>query len=244
MRLDAPRTVVAVWALAADTEEEAVRLAASSRMAFTMLRRGRLIPVPPPDTACASSATEGDGLSARRRTIVGTPEQVRAGIEAVAGEYGAEEVIVVTITYDHAARRRSYELIAEEFGLTGSGRRALRGPYARLPPPSRTPADRLDPLVAVVQRDVERERRTGGRDVDAVDRRARDDVRLEHVAVAAETAIPWPESRSRRTERSMTLPRHRVGVAGHDHVAPAPLILLSVNRLRSAVSTTTPASRR
>src|SRR5215216_624829 len=47
VRLAAPRTVVAVWALAADSEEEAVRLAASSRMAFTMLRRGRLIPVPP-----------------------------------------------------------------------------------------------------------------------------------------------------------------------------------------------------
>ena len=42
---------------------------------------------------------------------------MRAGIEAAADEYGADEVIVVTITYDHAARRRSYELIAEEFGL-------------------------------------------------------------------------------------------------------------------------------
>ena len=50
VRLDAPRTAVAVWALAADTEEEAQRLATSSRMAFTMLRRGRLIAVPPPET--------------------------------------------------------------------------------------------------------------------------------------------------------------------------------------------------
>jgi luciferase family oxidoreductase group 1 len=116
VRLDAPRTVVATWALAADSEEEAVRLSTSSRMAFTMLRRGRLIPVPPPDTAVRFLATEGD-KTARRRTIVGTAEQVRAGIEEVAGEYGADEVIVVTITYDHAARRRSYELIAEAFGL-------------------------------------------------------------------------------------------------------------------------------
>jgi hypothetical protein len=37
---------------------------------------------------------------------------VRAGLEAVADEYGADELIVVTITYDHASRRRSYELIA------------------------------------------------------------------------------------------------------------------------------------
>jgi hypothetical protein len=43
---------------------------------------------------------------------------VRAGIEEVAREYGAEEVMVVTITHDHAARRRSYELIAEAFGLS------------------------------------------------------------------------------------------------------------------------------
>ena len=105
-----------MWALAADSEEEAVRLATSSRMAFTMLRRGRLIAVPPPETAERFLETEGD-KTARRRTIVGTAEQVRAGIEEAAGEYGAEEVIVVTITYDHAARRRSYELIAEAFAL-------------------------------------------------------------------------------------------------------------------------------
>ena len=82
-----------------------------------MLRRGRLIAVPPPDVAERFLASEGDGLSMRRRTIVGTPAQVRAGIEEAASEYGADEVIVVTITYDHGARRRSYELIAGAFGL-------------------------------------------------------------------------------------------------------------------------------
>ena len=114
-RLETPQTVVAAWALAADTDEEAQRLASSSKMAFTMLRRGRLIEVPPPDTALRFLASEGDQLTGRRRTIVGSPETVRAGIEQVAAEYGAEEVIVVTITYDHAARRRSYELIADAF---------------------------------------------------------------------------------------------------------------------------------
>ena len=115
-------------------------------MAFTMLRRGRLIAVPPPDTARALPRDRGRRASARRRTIVGTAEQVRAGIEEVAGEYGAEEVIVVTITYDHAARRRSYELIAEAFGLpcpraqlTPTHCAELPLPDARFPPPSRTP---------------------------------------------------------------------------------------------------------
>jgi alkanesulfonate monooxygenase SsuD/methylene tetrahydromethanopterin reductase-like flavin-dependent oxidoreductase (luciferase family) len=52
-----------------------------------------------------------------RRAVIGTPEKVRAGLEEVMESYGAEEVIVVTITYDHEARRRSYELIAEACGL-------------------------------------------------------------------------------------------------------------------------------
>jgi luciferase family oxidoreductase group 1 len=128
VRLDAPRTVVAMWALAADSEQEAERLAASSRMAFTMLRRGRLIEVPPPDEAVRFLEREGDGVGGRRRTVVGTPEQVRAGIEGVAADYGADEVIVVTITHDHEARRRSYELIADAFGLTpAAGADALGG---------------------------------------------------------------------------------------------------------------------
>jgi hypothetical protein len=42
---------------------------------------------------------------------------VRAGIEQALEEYGAEEAVVITITHDHAARRRSYELIADAFDL-------------------------------------------------------------------------------------------------------------------------------
>ncbi|HTU87683.1 MAG TPA: LLM class flavin-dependent oxidoreductase [Solirubrobacteraceae bacterium] len=118
--LKAPRTAVAVWALAAPTEEEAVFLSTSSRMSFTLLRRNRLIPVPPPEQAVEFLRREGkplNGARPGRRSIVGSPEKVRAEIETVASEYGAEEVIVVTITYDHQARRHSYELIAEAFGL-------------------------------------------------------------------------------------------------------------------------------
>lgn len=113
----APRVSVAVWALCADTEEEARRLAASAKMMFTLFFRGTLIPIPPPDKALQFLAAEHDPPppAMRRRTIVGTPEQVRAGIETVAGDYAADEVMVVTITFDHAARRRSYELIAEAF---------------------------------------------------------------------------------------------------------------------------------
>jgi luciferase family oxidoreductase group 1 len=117
-RLPAPRTAVAVWAIAAGTDEEAERLSYSSRMAMAMLRRGRLIAVPPVDTA--ERFLKGEGLLDKptgRRLVLGTPDQVRAEIEAVAAAYQAEEVIVVSITHDHEARKRSYELIAEAFGL-------------------------------------------------------------------------------------------------------------------------------
>ena len=55
-----------------------------------------------------------------RRAVVGDAAQVKAGLEAVAREYGAEEVMVVTITHDHAARVHSYELIADAFELGAS----------------------------------------------------------------------------------------------------------------------------
>jgi luciferase family oxidoreductase group 1 len=117
-RLDEPRVSVGVWALAAETEEEAQRLASSARMTLRLLRRGALIPVPTPEKALAFLEAVGKGRpSERRRGIVGTPEQVREGIERVVADYGADEAIVLTITHDHAARRRSYELVAEAFGL-------------------------------------------------------------------------------------------------------------------------------
>jgi len=115
-----PRVTVAVSALCAESDEEAERLAASSRMAFTLFRRGELIAVPPVEKALRFLAEEGITGSPGRRSIVGGPARVREGIEAVAREYGAEEVMIVTITHEHAARRRSYELIAEAFGLAHS----------------------------------------------------------------------------------------------------------------------------
>ena len=54
---------------------------------------------------------------ARRRTIAGAPEQVRDRLRALAVEYGAEELVVVTITHDFKARLRSYQLLAEAFDL-------------------------------------------------------------------------------------------------------------------------------
>jgi luciferase family oxidoreductase group 1 len=116
-RLGAPRLSIGVWALAAETEAEAHELVSSSRMAMKMLRAGRLIPVPPVEKALRFLERSDSGQANERRIVLGTGDQVRAGIEDLAAKYGAEEVFVVTITYDHQKRRRSYELIAEAFGL-------------------------------------------------------------------------------------------------------------------------------
>jgi alkanesulfonate monooxygenase SsuD/methylene tetrahydromethanopterin reductase-like flavin-dependent oxidoreductase (luciferase family) len=95
-------------------------------MMFSLLRMGRLIPIPPPEKALAYLATrERDPNTQKRRAIVGTPDQVRAGLEAVAAEYGAAELMVLTITYEHEARRRSYELIAEAFSGGAGGLEGL-----------------------------------------------------------------------------------------------------------------------
>jgi luciferase family oxidoreductase group 1 len=118
--LEKPRVSVAVWALAADTDEEALQISASARMMLLLLFRGRLIPVPPVEKAMAYLRREDvsmDSLPAQRRIITGSPQRVRELIEAVAAEYGAEEVFLVNIVYDPAARLRCYELIAQAFEL-------------------------------------------------------------------------------------------------------------------------------
>jgi luciferase family oxidoreductase group 1 len=103
--------VVCVSAICADTDEEAERLASSGRMAFSMLRMGRPIRVPPVETALRFMETREPPSG--RRAVLGSPETVKRGLEEIAKAYDADEVMVVTITHDHAARRRSYELIAE-----------------------------------------------------------------------------------------------------------------------------------
>lgn len=122
-RAPEPRVIVAAWAICAETDEEAQRIASSARMTRALLNQGDLIPVPPIDKALrflAEKSPRADSAARPRRAIVGSPETVRKGIEEVAALYGAEEVMIVTITFDHADRCRSYELIAETFSSTGT----------------------------------------------------------------------------------------------------------------------------
>ena len=97
-------------------------------MAFAHFLAGDPIPVPPIDTALEFLARHPESLAAvakRRRAIIGTPALVREQLSALAAEYEADEIMVVTITYDHQARRRSYELLAEAFAMPANAGHCL-----------------------------------------------------------------------------------------------------------------------
>jgi luciferase family oxidoreductase group 1 len=120
-----PYVGVATWAICAETDDEAQALTSSMRMMMTLLFRGQLIEVPTVERAQAFLAAEtmpGELLPVGRRIIAGNPDRVKAAIEQVAEDYEADEVFIVNIMHDHAARRRSYELIAEAFGIPGASR--------------------------------------------------------------------------------------------------------------------------
>lgn len=117
-----PYVGVAVWAICADTDEEADRLSWPFRMMMTLLFRGRSIRVPDIETAQRFLADLGGAPGSHpegRRIVTGNPERVRNALQAIADDYEADELFVVNIMPNHAARRRSYELLAQAFGLNG-----------------------------------------------------------------------------------------------------------------------------
>ncbi len=113
-----PEVSIAVGVICAETDEEARRLARSVEGWRSGGLRG---PIPHPDDVAepgplaVNHRIEVNG--GRPAMVVGSPATVREGIDALAEEYQADEVMVVTIVWDHAARIRSYELIADEYGL-------------------------------------------------------------------------------------------------------------------------------
>ncbi|MGD0189399.1 MAG: LLM class flavin-dependent oxidoreductase [Rhizomicrobium sp.] len=121
---ESPRLSMGVAALVADTEEDARKLSASRNLWVVRLLTGRPIPFPAPEEALAYEFTEQERTLLRaveQRSTVGTPEHVRAKLTHLAERHGAEELVVVTITYDYASRQRSYELLAEAFALEQQG---------------------------------------------------------------------------------------------------------------------------
>ena len=112
-----PYVMAATWTIAAPTSAEAARLAAPATMMFAHLIAGKLIPVPSVEDALAWLEANPAAGRRNRRTVLGTPGEVRRGLDAVAADYGADELMLVNIMPDHAARRQSYALIAAEYAL-------------------------------------------------------------------------------------------------------------------------------
>jgi len=119
-RLAAPYVMAAIWTIAAPSAEEAERLAAPARMMFAHLIAGNPIRVPPVEEALAWLEAHPPSDRRHRRTILGTPMQIRSHLDEVAADYEADELMLVNILPDHEARRRSYALVAAQYGLASA----------------------------------------------------------------------------------------------------------------------------
>jgi alkanesulfonate monooxygenase SsuD/methylene tetrahydromethanopterin reductase-like flavin-dependent oxidoreductase (luciferase family) len=118
-----PHAILAVSVVCAKTDEQADWLARSMDLAWVRLVRGEFGRLPSPEEATAYPYTPQEQAVVRaRRAIqfIGSPATVRAGIDALVQETGANEVMVTSMVHSHAERMRSYELLAESVGLRPS----------------------------------------------------------------------------------------------------------------------------
>ena len=115
-QLDRPYTAAGVNVFAADTDAEARRLFTSAQQAFVNVVRGRRGRLPPPidDIDAYWTPDEKAQVSAMlERSFVGSRETVRAGLEEFSKQTAVDELIVAAAIYDHIARLRSYEILAQ-----------------------------------------------------------------------------------------------------------------------------------
>jgi len=116
-----PLISLGVFVICAETMEEAERLAASRDYWRLKLGQGQHLPYPPPEEALAYPYSDHERAvveQSKANRFVGDPAYIKAQLEELAARHGADELVILTITYDFAARMRSYELIAEAFGMT------------------------------------------------------------------------------------------------------------------------------
>ena len=115
-----PHAALCVWALAADDAEAAERLF-SSRALWRLGRdRGVFLPLPTPEEAAVYPYTEAElerVARLRERSFYGTAATVGTRLSDLAAAHQVTEIAILTTVHDPAARRRSYALLAREFGL-------------------------------------------------------------------------------------------------------------------------------
>jgi luciferase family oxidoreductase group 1 len=114
--LEKPYAIVACNVIAADTDAEARRLFTSVQQAFVSMQRGTRGRLQPPIDDIESYWTPPEKAQASRmlaRSFVGGPQAMRKDLEAFIAETKADEIIVASAIYDHEARVKSYEILAE-----------------------------------------------------------------------------------------------------------------------------------
>ncbi|WP_299775250.1 LLM class flavin-dependent oxidoreductase [uncultured Pseudoteredinibacter sp.] len=120
-RLSMPHTSLTVNVLVADTEEQAHYLARSRLVSYLKFIAGKSdTEICSPDEAAAYQLSPQEEAFANQRmqsSAIGSPEQVKAKLLALADEYGADELMTVSICYDFNDRLRSHKLLAEAFEL-------------------------------------------------------------------------------------------------------------------------------
>jgi luciferase family oxidoreductase group 1 len=118
-----PHAILGVAAVAAESEAEADRLATTIDLNFLRRSKGEYLPLASPEEAAAFpySAMDRERIRQNRaRVFTGTEETLRTRLDPLLAATKADEVMVTTMIYDHAARRRSFELLAQAFGLVGA----------------------------------------------------------------------------------------------------------------------------
>ena len=115
-----PHGILAVAAIAAETDAEAERLAASMDLNRLLRDRGQYRPLPSVEEALAYPYTDADRAAIARnrsRLFVGSPATVLAKLQPMITASQADELMIITAVYDHEARKKSYSLLADAFGL-------------------------------------------------------------------------------------------------------------------------------
>jgi luciferase family oxidoreductase group 1 len=118
-----PNAAITVWAFAGETQEEADFYYQSRALARLMRDRGQYIALPSPQTAAAFPVTDIERAQMARvkeRAFSGTAADVASRIRTLAKSLQVDELAITTTAYDPAARRRSYTLLAREFGLVSA----------------------------------------------------------------------------------------------------------------------------
>ena len=125
-----PKVLIAAGAIVADTAEEAEFLHSSQRLRRMLRDLGETGPVPTPEEATKRLAELDTPPVTERsewpRMLVGDVASVKAQLDEMSNELGVDDVMLVTVVHGHEARKRSYELLSQAYGLTKNAEAAAK----------------------------------------------------------------------------------------------------------------------